>query len=253
MQKVKLLHRRQASPKLFVLTFERPEGFTFRAGQFARLGLPAPDAADGSADPVVRAYSIASAPEAEHLEFFITAVEGGALSPRLAALQPGDEVFLDGEAQGALTPERVPGGRTLWLMATGSGLSPFAAMVRSGAVWEQWKDIVLVESVRTIDEAVLARELVASLPEGRRPKLVITTTRETDPARRGDLSGRIPALLESGELERVAGRSISTEESRLLLCGNPGFIGDTRAVLKARGIVSPRFGRPGQLVVENFW
>lgn len=38
-----------------------------------------------------------------------------------------------------------------------------------------------------------------------------------------------------------------------MLCGNPDFIADARATLKARGIVSPRFGKPGQLVVENFW
>lgn len=251
MQKIKLLARRQASTKLFTLTFERPEGFTFKAGQFARLGLPSTDPA--VAEPIIRAYSIASAPEADHLEFFITAVEGGALSPRLAALQPGAEVFLDGEAQGALTPERVPGGETLWLMATGSGLSPFASMIRSEAVWQQWQDIVLVESVRTFDEAVLARELVAAMPEDRRPQLLIATTRESDPARQGDLAGRIPALITSNELERVSGRTISAEKSRLLLCGNPGFIADTRAALKERGIVSPRFGRPGQLVVENFW
>ena len=148
---------------------------------------------------------------------------------------------------------RIPGGDTLWLLATGSGLSPFASIVRSSAVWDAWKDIVLVESVRKIEEAALARELVLSLPADRRPKLIVTTTREEDPARQGDLTGRIPELLKSGELEKAAGREITPEKSRLMLCGNPDFIADARATLKARGIVSPRFGKPGQLVVENFW
>lgn len=249
MQTIKLLSRRQAAPTLWVLQFERPEGFDFKPGQFARLGLADPQ----GGEPVIRGYSIASTPEAPVLEFFITEVPGGRLSPRICALNPGDEVLLDGGAEGALTPSRIPGGKTLWLLATGSGLSPFASILRSASVWESWRDIVLVESVRRIEEAALARGLVASLPEGRRPQLIVTTTRETDPARAGDLSGRIPALVESGDLERAADRTITPEDARVMLCGNPDFIAATRAVLKTRGLVSPRFGKPGQLVVENFW
>lgn len=161
--------------------------------------------------------------------------------------------MLDGPAEGSLTPDRIPGGSTLWLLATGSGLSPFASMLRSEAFWAAWKDVVLVLSVRQIEEAVLARELVAALPLERRPKLIVTTTRETDPARFGDLTGRIPTLIASGALEAAAERQITPEESRVLLCGNPDFIAAARAELKLRGLVSPRFGKPGQLVVENFW
>ena len=126
-------------------------------------------------------------------------------------------------------------------------------MLRSEAFWAAWKDVVLVLSVRQIEEAVLARELVAALPLERRPKLIVTTTRETDPARFGDLTGRIPTLIASGALEAAAERQITPEESRALLCGNPDFIAAARAELKLRGLVSPRFGKPGQLVVENFW
>ena len=199
MQKIKLISRRLAAPTLHVLQFERPDGFTFKPGQFARLGLPAQSE---GADPVIRGYSIASAPENPVLEFFITEVEGGALSPRICALEPGDEVLLDGDAEGALTPSRIPGGDTLWLLATGSGLSPFASIIRSSAVWDAWKDIVLVESVRKIEEAALARELVLSLPADRRPKLIVTTTREEDPARQGDLTGRIPIFSNQEPLKR---------------------------------------------------
>lgn len=249
MQSIKLLRSRRVSPTLYALEFERPEGYAFRAGQFARLGLPS---ADG-AEPVIRAYSIASAPEAATLEFFITAVDGGSLSPRLAALEPGAEVLLDGAAEGALTPDRIPGGRTLWLLATGSGLSPFASILRGEDARRSWSDIVLVQSVRRAEDARLAREVVESLPADRRPQLVVTVTREPVAPGSGMLAGRIPALIESGELERATGRTISAEESRALLCGNPDFIASTRAVLKTRGMVSPRFGKPGQLVVENFW
>ena len=39
MQTIKLLSRRKAAPTLFVLEFERPVDYSFRAGQFARLGM----------------------------------------------------------------------------------------------------------------------------------------------------------------------------------------------------------------------
>ena len=249
MQSIKLLSRREAAPTLFVLEFERPEGYAFRAGQFARLGLEL----EPGADPVIRGYSIASAPESPTLSFFVTLVEGGKLSPKLTSLAVGDSVLLDGPAEGSLTPDRIPGGKTLWLLATGSGLSPFASMLRSDAFWKTWSDVVLVISVRKIEEAVLARELEAEVGKDHAFKLIVTTTREEAPARFGDLNGRIPAVLESGALEAAAGRTITPEDARVLLCGNPDFIAASRALLKTRGLVSPRFGKPGQLVVENFW
>ncbi len=249
MQTIKLLEKRAAAPRLFVLRFEKPEGFTFKAGQFARLGL----ALEGEAEPVMRAYSIASASSAETLDFFVTAVPEGKLSPRLTALEPGKTVLLDGEAQGNLLPERIPGGDTLWLFATGSGLSPFASILRDPAARGAWPEIVLVESVRKAEEAVLARELGGELKDEAKLRVFVSTTRETDPSRQGDFCERIPALLASGELERVVGRPLDPTHARVLLCGNPGFVDAMRAELKTRGIVSPRFGRPGQLVVETFW
>lgn len=252
MQTIKLLEKRAAAPRLFVLRFEKPEGFVFKAGQFARLGLQL----EGEAEPVMRAYSIASAPWEDTLDFFITVVPDGKLSPRITALEPGDEALLDGDAQGNLFPERIPGGKTLWLCATGSGLAPFAAILRNPDSHAPWHEIVLVDCVRTGEEAVLARELEKSFNEIYAPRsklrLIISTTRETDPAQQGDFCERIPELIASGALEQAVGRTLTPEDARVLLCGNPAFIDGMRAELKKRGILSPRFGRPGQLVAEAF-
>lgn len=247
MQITTLTSKRRAAPNLFVLEFTRPEGWSFEAGQFARIGLPVE-----GADPLMRAYSVASAPEENVLRFLVTRVEGGALSPRLTDLEPGETALLEGVAEGNLLPGRIPGGETLWLFATGSGLSPFLSMLRSKSLWKTRKDVVLVLSVRNFEDAAVARELVDTAFPGEFT-LVVSTTREEEDGRRGDLSGRIPALLESGELEAHVGKNITPETSRVLLCGNPDFITATRAVFKERGIVSPRFGKPGQLVAENFW
>ncbi|EJX06736.1 ferredoxin--NADP(+) reductase [gut metagenome] len=82
-----------------------------------------------------------------------------------------------------------------------------------------------------------------------RPLRVLTaTTRETS-----ELTGRLPDLLQSGALEQAAGEKLEAETSRLLLCGNPGFTKSVRTLLKSRGMTSPRFGNPGQILVEALW
>ncbi|MCY1538166.1 Flavodoxin/ferredoxin--NADP reductase [compost metagenome] len=75
-------------------------------------------------------------------------------------------------------------------------------------------------------------------------------TREQAP---GGLHGRITTLLQSGELERVAGLTLSPEHSRLMLCGNPQMIDDTRTLLKQRDLQLSLTRRPGQVAVENYW
>jgi len=67
------------------------------------------------------------------------------------------------------------------------------------------------------------------------------------------LNGRITHLIENGELERVAGVALSPEHSRVMLCGNPQMIDDTRALLKQRGLQLSLSRRPGQVAVENYW
>ena len=64
---------------------------------------------------------------------------------------------------------------------------------------------------------------------------------------------RIPDALESGLLEATAEAEITPQASRVMLCGNPAMVKAVRAAMRARGIVSPRNGEPGQLLAENFW
>ena len=61
------------------------------------------------------------------------------------------------------------------------------------------------------------------------------------------------SAMADGSLEKLAGITIEKEHSRVMLCGNPGMVKSVREAMKARGIVSPRGGKPGQLLAENFW
>ncbi len=247
----RLLEVQTLTPTLFTLRTTRDPGFRFTAGQFARLGVRKP-----SGSIVWRAYSMVSAPHDEFLDFFSIVVPDGEFTSELSRLEPGDELLLDKQAFGFLTLDRFPAGRDLWLLATGTGLAPFLSILQDFEVWQRFERIVLVYSARTGSELAY-QQLIRELPEreyleGLGSKLtylpVVTRERVT-----GALSGRITTLIESGELERAADLKLAPEHSRIMLCGNPQMIEDTRALLKTRDLNLALTRRPGQVAVENYW
>lgn len=247
----RLLEVQTLTSNLFTLRTTRDPGFRFTAGQFARLGVRKP-----SGCIVWRAYSMVSAPHDEFLDFFSIVVPDGEFTSELSRLKVGDELLVEKQAFGFLTLDRFPDGRDLWLLATGTGIAPFLSILQDFEAWQRFERIVLVYSVRQQRELAY-QQLIADLPrreylEGLGDKLtyVPVVTREQVP---GALHGRITQLIETGELERAAGLALSPEHSRIMLCGNPQMIEDTRAVLKTRDLQLALTRRPGQVAVENYW
>ncbi|WP_433588668.1 ferredoxin--NADP reductase [Pseudomonas koreensis] len=246
-----LLDVKPLTPSLFTLRTTRDAGFRFRAGQFARLGV---EKADGSR--VWRAYSMVSSPFDEFLEFFSIVVPGGEFTSELSRLRPGDKLLVERQAFGYLTLDRVVDGRDLWLLSTGTGVAPFLSILQDFEVWERFERIILVYSVREARELAYL-DLIEQLAQrdylaehAHKLRFIPTVTREVHP---GALNGRITTLIESGELEREAGLELTAEHSRVMLCGNPQMIDDTRALLKKRHMNLSLTRRPGQVAVENYW
>jgi hypothetical protein len=92
-----------------------------------------PDPEPPAADRLIRrAYSIASSSKATaYLEFFITLVRSGGLTPRLFALEPGDHVWLGPRITGTFTLDAAPADRDVVMVATGTGLAPYMSMLRT--------------------------------------------------------------------------------------------------------------------------
>ena len=246
-----LLDVHSLTPNLFTLRTTRDPGFRFRAGQFARLGVTK---ADGST--VWRAYSMVSSPHDEFLEFFSIVVPGGEFTSELSRLEVGDTLLVDRQAFGYLTLDRFVDGRDLWLLATGTGLAPFLSILQDFEVWEKFERIILVYSVREARELAY-RDLIEGLARrdylvefAHKLQFIPTVTRESYT---GALNGRITTLIENGELERAAGVALTPEHSRVMLCGNPQMIDDTRKVLKLRDMNLSLSRRPGQVAVETYW
>ncbi len=215
----------------------------FQPGQFFQLAL------DREGELVRRSYSVASAPGAQ-LEFYLTKVEGGALSPALFALREGDTVLVDRTARGFFTLEYVPKVRRLWLVATGTGLGPYIAMLRTEATFEHAEEIVVVHGVRSHAQLGYRAEL-EELAAERALRDVPGVSREEP--REGVLGGRITAALSSGALERAAGRTLNPADSHVLLCGNPAMIKDMMTSLGERGLERHRVRKPGHITVEKYW
>jgi len=115
---------------------------------------------------------------------------------------------------------------------------------------------VLVHSVRTGAELTYRDEL-AALHEhplvGEHADKLIYVPVVTRERVAGALAQRIPALIASGELEARAGVRLDHEASRIMICGNPQMVRDTRTLLKTRGFTLSRREQPGQLAIENAW
>jgi ferredoxin--NADP+ reductase len=238
------------APNLFSFKTTRDRGFRFVAGQFARLGIRS------GGEIVWRAYSIVSAPYDEFLEFYSIVVPGGAFTSQLATFGVGDRILIHRRSYGFLTTGRFECGKDLWMLSTGTGLAPFVSILYDLNTWQTYENLVLVHSVRHRNELayeqVIRRfrehELFAEFKT--RLIYVQAVTREPVP---GALNARITALIENGDLERAVGLPIEGERSRIMICGNPEMVEDTRKLLTERGLRVSRRGEPGHLAVENYW
>lgn len=244
-----IIEKRRWTTGLFSFRTTRNRGFRFVPGQFARLGLHKPDGTT-----VWRAYSMVSAPYDEYLEFLSIVVPGGEFTTILAELETGDEILVDKTAFGFLTTDRFRPTRDLWLLATGTGLAPFLSILQDPAIWSDYENVIVVHSVRTAAELTYRNEMQALVEHpllgeaARRLRYVPVVTRERAP---DALETRIPALIRDGGLEATVGIRLDIDQSRIMICGNPDMVRDTRTALKERGFALARREHPGQMAVEN--
>lgn len=217
----------------------------FTAGQFTSLAL------DIDGERIARPYSYLNPPGAQPLEFFFYTATDGVLSNALVSLEPGAEVWVRQQANGFFTLDEVPDTRDLWMLATGTGIAPFFSMLHTPEPWQRFQHIVLVHAVRTQSD-LRYQELIAALAAKYPGKFTFKAfvSREAVP---DTLKGRIPAAIENGTLEQAVSRQITSDDSHVMLCGNPDMVKDSVAVLKLRGLRKNRRRTPGHITVENYW
>ncbi|MBC8366524.1 ferredoxin--NADP reductase [bacterium] len=259
--------RIEVAPGLMVLRVV-PDGWDlaeFRAGQFAVLGLPgsAPrfeftDVEEVFPDPdklIRRAYSIASAPESsDYLEFFITLVSSGALTPRLFALKPGARLWLGEKISGMFTLDQIPQDKNLILVGTGTGLAPYMSMVRGELLCDRQRRFAVLLGARhswdlgyrsELNTLTRACETFSYLPVISRPEEEVTPWQGR--------KGYVQQLWKNEELAAEWGFKPNPQNSHVLLCGNPAMIEEMMELLVSDGFVEHSKKRAGQIHVEKYW
>ena len=252
-------HVEHWTDRLFSFRVTRPASLRFRSGEFVMIGLMGdPDPKTGKQKPLLRAYSIASPSWDEELEFYSIKVQDGPLTSKLQHIQPGDDIILRPKPVGTLVHDALLPGKRLWFFATGTGIAPFASLIRDPQTYEDYDQVILTHTCRDVAELeygkrlvnhVKTDEMLRELTEGGVDKLVYysTTTREESPK-----MGRITDLLTSGEVFRDLGvEGISPKTDRAMVCGSMGLNTDLKEILEGFGLEEGANSDPKHYVVEK--
>lgn len=234
---------------LFSFTTTRDMSFRFLNGQFTMIGL------EIAGKPLVRAYSMVSANYEEQLEFFSIKVPHGPLTSRLQYLQTGDEILISSKAVGTLILQNLLPGKRLYLLSTGTGLAPFMSVIKDPETFERFDKVILVHGCRYVAELAYDEFITHTLPQNEffgdviNRKLVYYPTVTREPFRN---QGRITKLIESGKLFSDLGFPIlDREQDRIMICGSPEMLKDTRQLLLDRQYTEGHMDSPGHFVVER--
>jgi ferredoxin/flavodoxin---NADP+ reductase len=236
--------------RLFSFRVTRPRSLRFRSGEFVMIGL-----LGDNGKPLLRAYSIASPSWDEELEFYSIKVPDGPLTSRLQHIQPGDEIILRPKPVGTLVHDALLPGKRLWLLATGTGIAPFASLMRDPETYEKYDQVIMMHTCRETAELDYGRQLVDGLTDD--PligELVVgkllyypTTTREPS-----DRMGRITDNLVSGKVFADLGLPpMDPATDRAMVCGSLAFNIDVKAVLEGFGLREGANSEPLEYVVEK--
>jgi ferredoxin/flavodoxin---NADP+ reductase len=236
--------------RLFSFRVSRPASLRFRSGEFVMIGL-----LGDSGKPLLRAYSVASPTWDEELEFYSIKVPDGPLTSRLQHIKPGDEIILRPKPVGTLVHDALLPGSRIWFLATGTGIAPFASLMREPETYDKYDQVIMMHTCREVAELEYGRQLVNSLKDdpligdmvGEKLKYYPTTTRELSPR-----MGRITDNLTSGKVFADLGLDpIDPEEDRAMVCGSLAFNHDVKAVLEKFGLREGANSEPLEYVVEK--
>jgi ferredoxin--NADP+ reductase len=237
--------------RLFSFRVTRPQSLRFRSGEFVMIGL-----LGDNGKPILRAYSIASPNWDEELEFYSIKVPDGPLTSKLQHIQVGEQIILRPKPVGTLVHDALLPGRRLWFLATGTGIAPFASLMRDPETYEKYDQVIMMHTCREVAELEYGRtlvenlrndELIGEMVEG---KLLYypTTTREDFPR-----MGRVTDNLTSGKVFADLGLKgpMTPDQDRVMICGSLAFNLDLKEILEGWGLAEGANSEPGHYVVEK--
>jgi ferredoxin-NADP reductase len=211
------------TPDVRTFRIGRPDGFTFKAGQFLTVRLRA------NGKEHVRCYSISSAPEAQgYLEISVKRL--GLVSSALhASIRPG-----------AMLAVRSPGGsfvyptddeRPLVLLAGGVGITPLMSMLRHASVAEPTRPVTLFYSLRRVEDIAFSDELTLLARRSEHIRVFIAVS--DGPPGPGHFPGHISESLVTTMVPDLL-------HAVCLICGPQPMMDAMTAMLSGVGVAKPQ-------------
>ena len=230
----KILKRQDITDDLLIMWIEKPDGFSFKAGQYCTIG----------SGGIERAYSIVSAPYEDSLELFVELVPppDGALTPLLWNLYPGDFVTIRPRAKGVFVFK--PTAKHHFLISTVTGVVPYVSFIRDYLQ----KDVrnhkfYILQGASYRDEFTYFDELSKiSRQHPTLSKYIPTISRPSESQNSGwkGETGRVNQIVE----KYIEEFGLSVEDTLVYACGHPGMIEDVKDQLLPKGF---------NLEEERFW
>lgn len=259
-------HIIQVSPSMKIFRIA-PDGWDlpdFIPGQFAALSLPAsaervaestPDREEFDADKMIkRVYSVASSSKSKQfIEFYISLVRSGTLTPRLFNLKIGDRIELGKKVVGMFTLEEVPEDNNIVLVATGTGVAPYVSMLRSNILGGGSRKIAVIHGAANSWDLGYSSELM--LLENISDRFTYLPTiidKQNEHVKWHGDTRFVQEMWDAGVIKKAWGIKPTPENTHIFLCGNPKMVESMFELLDKDNFKEHKRKEPGQIHVESW-
>ena len=225
-----ILKRTDLTQDLWTIWLEKPDGFSFKPGQYCTIGV----------DGIERAYSIVSAPYEKDLELFVELVPppDGNLTPLLYNLRDGDSVTIRPRAKGIFVFD--PSLPNQLFVATVTGVVPYISIIRQylndGQTGHHFYILMGASYHDEFGYDAELEKLAADHPE--MITFVPTISRPDEEPNSGwnGETGRVNAIVE----EYAEKWDLTPQDTIVYACGHPGMIEDVKDRMIPQGIRGKR-------------
>ena len=234
---------------LFSFRITRPKSFKFRSGEFVMIGL-----LDSNDKPILRAYSICSPSWSDELEFYSIIVKNGPLTSKLKKIKIGDEIIMMPKSTGTLVLDALKPGKRLFLLSSGTGFAPFAALIRDPETYEKFENIIVTHTCRITAELSYSQSIIQECKNDELVREFInnkllsyhSTTRDNH-----IFNGRITELISSDKLFNDLKINSITSDDRFMFCGSMGLNNDLKKIMLKNNLHEGANNHPGEFVLEK--
>lgn len=211
---LKLVKKTWLNNDVVTLNFSKPEALHFKAGQFLQFVVP------NGEKPAMRAYSIASTPQDEEIQFCIKIVPEGLASTWFKHMELGTECTVKGPRGMFSVGES---SETLKFIATGTGIAPVMGIIRDELQKGSNRAMDLLFGLRS-EKDLFWQDEFSALADEKKLAFRMTLSQPQTESWAG-LSGRVTSHLTDIDLS-----------ARYFLCGSAPMVKEVRGILLEAGV-----------------